>query len=56
MDDRAPQLAYALFPTAIGTCAVVWRPAGAIVGAALPHGSYEALRRVHLEQPTLFDL
>lgn len=32
-------LAFHVFPTAIGPCAVVWRETGAIVGSALPHGS-----------------
>ncbi len=42
--DASP-LAFALFPTAIGTCAVVWRPDGAIVGSALSHDSPDGLRR-----------
>ncbi len=43
---RAPVdgCAYALFNTAIGRCAVLWR-GGLIVGAALPEASDEALRR-----------
>ena len=45
MDDSAAHLAYALFPTAIGTCAVVWDPDDTIVGTALPQGSADAMRR-----------
>ncbi|MGF0116833.1 methylated-DNA--[protein]-cysteine S-methyltransferase [Promicromonospora sp. Marseille-Q5078] len=37
-------LASHVFPTTIGHCAVVWRESGAIVGAALPHGSADQTR------------
>ena len=44
--EHAPHLAtgFTLFDTAIGRCALVWR-GGLIVGAALPEGSQESMRR-----------
>ncbi|MFC7878341.1 methylated-DNA--[protein]-cysteine S-methyltransferase [Isoptericola sp. NPDC057391] len=32
-------LAFCVFPTAIGHCALVWRAPGVVVGSALPQGS-----------------
>lgn len=37
-------LAFCVFPTAIGHCALVWRAPGTVVGTALPHGSPQATR------------
>ncbi|MGW8567147.1 methylated-DNA--[protein]-cysteine S-methyltransferase [Isoptericola sp. NPDC055881] len=37
-------LAFCVFPTAIGHCALVWRSPGMVVGSALPHGSAAATR------------
>ncbi|MEU2201146.1 MGMT family protein [Isoptericola sp. NPDC019482] len=37
-------LAFCVFPTAIGHCALVWRAPGTVVGSALPHGSPQSTR------------
>jgi len=37
-------LAFCVFPTAIGHCALVWRAPGTVVGTALPHGSAQNTR------------
>ncbi|WP_079575506.1 methylated-DNA--[protein]-cysteine S-methyltransferase [Krasilnikoviella flava] len=37
-------LAFCVFPTVIGHCALVWRAPGTIVGSALPHGSADRTR------------
>ncbi|MFD6178996.1 MULTISPECIES: methylated-DNA--[protein]-cysteine S-methyltransferase [unclassified Isoptericola] len=37
-------LAFCIFPTAIGHCALVWRSPGRVVGSALPQGSAEGTR------------
>ncbi|MFF2451323.1 methylated-DNA--[protein]-cysteine S-methyltransferase [Isoptericola sp. NPDC058082] len=37
-------LAFCVFPTTIGHCALVWREPGVVVGSALPHGSPQRTR------------
>ncbi|MFI2102372.1 methylated-DNA--[protein]-cysteine S-methyltransferase [Isoptericola sp. NPDC019693] len=37
-------LAFCVFPTAIGHCALVWRAPGVVVGTALPHDSAQQTR------------
>lgn len=37
-------LAFCVFPTVIGPCALVWRAPGVVVGTALPHGSAQQTR------------
>ncbi|MEL7974979.1 methylated-DNA--[protein]-cysteine S-methyltransferase [Isoptericola sp. F-RaC21] len=37
-------LAFNVFPTAIGHCALVWREPGVVVGSTLPHDSPQATR------------
>ncbi|MCP2263499.1 methylated-DNA--[protein]-cysteine S-methyltransferase [Promicromonospora thailandica] len=38
-------LEFAVIPTAIGECALVWNAAGEIVGSTLPHGGADEVRR-----------
>ena len=40
----APTRSFALFPTALGTCAIAWNAIG-VTGVWLPEGNAEALRR-----------
>ncbi|MFE6970251.1 methylated-DNA--[protein]-cysteine S-methyltransferase [Isoptericola sp. NPDC057653] len=37
-------LAFCVFPTAIGHCALVWRSPAHVVGSTLPHGSADGTR------------
>lgn len=37
---------YAVYPTALGECAIVWDATGAVVGSTLPQGGAEAVRSV----------
>jgi methylated-DNA-[protein]-cysteine S-methyltransferase len=39
MDTPPGRLAFCVFPTLLGHCALVWRAPGIVVGSALPHGS-----------------
>ncbi|MFI6427977.1 methylated-DNA--[protein]-cysteine S-methyltransferase [Promicromonospora sp. NPDC050880] len=39
------RLEFAVVPTAIGECALVWNERGEIVGSTLPHGGAEQVRR-----------
>lgn len=41
--DRS-RLEFAVIPTAIGACALVWNEGAEIVGSALPHGSADQVR------------
>lgn len=43
MDRRS--LAFAVFPTSVGHCALVWDQSGDVVGSSLPHGGEEEVRR-----------
>ena len=42
------RLGYAVFPTALGPCGIVWDHSGDVVGSALPQGSAEAVREAIL--------
>jgi len=46
MATPADGLAFCVFPTALGHCALVWRAPGVVVGAALPQGSADRTRDV----------
>ncbi len=41
-------LAYVVFPTTIGHCALVWDSSGAVVGSTLPQGGADQVRRAVL--------
>lgn len=41
----AEPLAFVVFPTRVGECAIVWRAGGAVVGSSLPQGGAEQVRR-----------
>ncbi len=43
--DRSGRLSWAVFPTAIGHCALVWDERGAVVGSTLPQGGAPQVRR-----------
>lgn len=44
-DSLEPALRFAVVPTAIGECALVWNAEGQIVGSTLPHAGAEQVRR-----------
>jgi methylated-DNA-[protein]-cysteine S-methyltransferase len=44
--DPVPRpLGYAVFPTALGSCGIVWDASGAVVGSTLPDGGADQVRR-----------
>lgn len=45
MDTRDGGLAWVVFPTSIGHCALVWDERGTVVGSTLPQGGAEQVRR-----------
>ncbi|MCF4121377.1 methylated-DNA--[protein]-cysteine S-methyltransferase [Antribacter sp. KLBMP9083] len=48
MSRSTDKLAYMVFPTAIGHCALVWDESGAVVGSTLPLGGAQQVRQAVL--------
>jgi methylated-DNA-[protein]-cysteine S-methyltransferase len=48
MERSDGRLAYVVFPTGIGHCALIWDARGAVVGSTLPQGGVHGVRRAVL--------